>query len=227
LVFGLLVVLESGGLAAAERVATAEQPAKRRPPRPPARPGAPSNGPTIHCAPQSEAETRIYRALEDPTVVEFVETPLQDVVDYLKDYHKIEIQLDKKALDDAGIGTDTPITRNLRGITLKSALRLMLREYNMASVVTNQVLMLTTDEVASKMLEICVYNVADLLGDRSTEELAQVVRQMMTPPEGAANPSDSSVLSYRHLLIIRHTKAGHHQVLENLQQMHRALGVFD
>ena len=40
------------------------------------------------------------------------------MIDYLKDYHKIEIQLDKKALDDVGIGSDTPVTKNLKGITL-------------------------------------------------------------------------------------------------------------
>ncbi len=42
------------------------------------------------------------------------------------DKHHIEIQLHNKALGDVGIGSDTPVTKNLKGITLRSALRLML-----------------------------------------------------------------------------------------------------
>ena len=64
---------------------------------------------------------RIRKQLDEPTSIEFVEAPLQDVIDYLKDLHNIEIQIDTKALEDASIGADTPVTRNLKGITLKSA----------------------------------------------------------------------------------------------------------
>ena len=39
--------------------------------------------------------------------------------------HKIEIQLDTKALGDVSIGTDTPVTKNLKGVSLRSALRMM------------------------------------------------------------------------------------------------------
>ena len=70
---------------------------------------------------QKGAAARIRKALDQPTSIEFVEAPLQDVIDYLKDLHGIEIQIDTKALEDASIGPDTPVTRNLKGITLKSA----------------------------------------------------------------------------------------------------------
>ncbi len=32
--------------------------------------------------------------------------------------HGIEIQLDNRALEEAGMGTDTPVTRHVKGITL-------------------------------------------------------------------------------------------------------------
>ncbi len=44
-------------------------------------------------------EEKILLALEKPTVMDFIETPLQDAVDYLKDFHGIEIQLDTKVLE--------------------------------------------------------------------------------------------------------------------------------
>ena len=65
----------------------------------------------------------------------FIETPLCDVIDYLKDHHHIEIQLDNKALGDVGIGSDTPVTKNIKGTTLRSALRLLLHELNLTYMI--------------------------------------------------------------------------------------------
>jgi uncharacterized membrane protein YgcG len=109
------------------------------------------------------AEKAIRRELDKPTVLEFIETPLTDVILYLKDYHKIEIQLDQKALDDAGVGSETPITRNLRGITLKSALRLLLKELDLTYLIDNEVLLITTRDEANQRLTTKVYPVADLV----------------------------------------------------------------
>ena len=50
----------------------------------------------------SPAEKKIEEALKQPTQIEFVETPLKDVVDYLKDLHHIEIQLDSAGLEGSG-----------------------------------------------------------------------------------------------------------------------------
>ena len=112
---------------------------------------------------QKGAAARIRKALDEPTTIEFVDAPLQDVIDYLKDLHSIEIQIDTKALEDASIGADTPVTRNLKGITLKSALRLMLGGMDLTYVIKNEVLMITTPEKAGNELVTKVYPVADLV----------------------------------------------------------------
>ena len=109
------------------------------------------------------AEKKIEAALKSPTQLEFVDTPLTDVIDYLKDYHQIEIQLDKKAMEDAGVGTDTPVTKSLKGVSLRSALRLMLAELNLKYVIKDEVLLITTTEAAENMLTTRVYSVADLV----------------------------------------------------------------
>mgnify|MGYP002623647870 CR=1 FL=1 len=118
---------------------------------------------SIDLAKQGGAEEKIFAALEDATTLEFIETPLQDVIDYLKDLHGIEIQIDHRALEDVGIGSDTPITRNLKGITLRSALRLMLKEMDLTYVVRDEVLQITTPEEAESELTTKVYPVADLV----------------------------------------------------------------
>jgi len=46
--------------------------------------------PRANVLPLSVAQCKIEQALAAPTQLEFIETPLSDVVEYLKDYHEIE-----------------------------------------------------------------------------------------------------------------------------------------
>src|SRR5262249_20915552 len=81
---------------------------------------------------QSPAEKRIYEELQKPTSIEFNETTLKDAVTYLKDLHGINIEVSQKKLEEATVTLDTPITRVLKGVTLKSALKLILQDLNLA-----------------------------------------------------------------------------------------------
>ena len=55
-------------------------------------------------------------ALASPIQLDFSEAPLQDVIDYLKTTKEIEIQIDKRVLEDVNVTSDTPVTINVKGI---------------------------------------------------------------------------------------------------------------
>jgi len=112
---------------------------------------------------QNPTERKILSELKKPTELDFVDTPLSEVVNYLKDRHQIEIELDQRALQDVGVDTNTPITKSLRGISLRSALRLLLRELDLTYVIKDEVLLITTPEQAGNDLVLKVYPVADLV----------------------------------------------------------------
>ena len=95
--------------------------------------------------------------------MEFVDTPLKDVVDQLKLQHGIEIQLDMKALTEASVSPDMPITKSLKGISLRSALRLMLGEKDLNYIIDHEVLLITTADKAKATVVTKVYPVADLV----------------------------------------------------------------
>jgi hypothetical protein len=76
--------------------------------------------------PLAGGKKAILKALRQPTSFEFVDTPLSDVVAYFQDKHGIPIVLDEKELKSASVGTDTPITLVSSGISLRSALGLIL-----------------------------------------------------------------------------------------------------
>ncbi|HEX3726601.1 MAG TPA: hypothetical protein VHV08_10180 [Pirellulales bacterium] len=133
------------------------------------------------CTAQSEA--RIRAALREPTVLNFTDTPLSDALDYLKDKHGIEIQLDSKALEEAGVGADTPITRSVNNVSLRSGLRLLLSPVELTAVVTDGVLLITTSEAAAEMVEVRVYNVSDLLDDDDDiDDFVTTLSALLIPP---------------------------------------------
>ena len=110
------------------------------------------------------AEKRIEEALKSPTVMEFKDTPLDQVIDYLRDYHKIEIQFDKSELEKLNVDPSTPVTKNLKGISLRSALRLLLDNLGLKYVIHSDVLLITSPQKAERgeFLATKVYPVTDL-----------------------------------------------------------------
>ncbi|MHB1037911.1 MAG: vWA domain-containing protein [Pirellulales bacterium] len=118
---------------------------------------------TVDLAQQKPNERKILEALDKDTDLEFEQTPLGDAVTELATQHGINIQLDTKALTDAGAGTDTPVTLYLKGISLRSALRLMLKSMDLTYTIQDEVLLITTPEEAGQRLSKRVYPVADLV----------------------------------------------------------------
>ncbi len=109
------------------------------------------------------SEEKIYTALQQTTEFGFDDTPLKDAIEVIKDRHGIEIQFDDKALLDAAVASDTPVTRHVSGISLRSALRLLLRPLQLTYVVRDEVLSITTQADADARLVVKVYPVADLV----------------------------------------------------------------
>src|SRR5207248_6498552 len=58
---------------------------------------------------------------------------------------------------------DTPITKVLKGVTLKSALKLILHDLGLAYIVRDEVLLITSKEEADTYLVTKVYPVGDLV----------------------------------------------------------------
>ncbi len=109
------------------------------------------------------AEERLSRALADPTNFDFAGISLSDAITYLKDLHGIEIQFDRKILQDEGVDLDVPVTRQLSGISLRSALRLLLGEFDLSYMIENEVLLITTPDRALHHVTAKVYPVGELV----------------------------------------------------------------
>lgn len=107
---------------------------------------------------------KIRSALRKRCDLEFFETPLQDVTLCLAKKCGIDnIVLDVRALDAVGIGSDTPVTRRLKGVSVRSALRMILWDLELAYVIRDDALVITTAEEAEAHPVARVYEVSDLV----------------------------------------------------------------
>ena len=121
---------------------------------------------TIQKAPQRQlraGEAAIEEALAKTIHVDFDETPLMEVINQLQDHFGIAMIIDHRALNDVGIGTDTPITASYHGMSLHSALNLMLHELGLAFTLRHEVVFITTPEEEENILITKVYDVSDLV----------------------------------------------------------------
>ena len=185
--------------------------------------------------PDVSAEEAIEKALAAKTSCEFIETPLGDVVDFFREMHKINIIADKKALDDVGIGTDTPITARISGVSFCSALELILRPLDLSWTIHNEVLLVTTPEEAETMLVTKVYPVADLLApgdgkqpageDYDYDSLADVITSSVAPDswDEVGGPGSLAVAPFGHVnaLVISQTYHIHRKIARLLEELRK------
>jgi hypothetical protein len=176
-------------------------------------------------------EAAILAALEEKTGFEFIDEPLGSVVDYFKEAHNIEIQIDIRAIEAPCLGTDTPITKSLRNVSLRSALNLILREVDLTWTIVDEVLMITTPEEAQSYLTTRVYDVGKLVtvqdaaGDRwldfDTLTKAIVGTIMVETWEEFGGFGSMAGLEYRGaaVLIVRQTLDVHEQVSKLLEDL--------
>lgn len=97
-------------------------------------------------APGERLSPVLALALLRPSPLAFDDQPLSKVVEYLKVTHGIEIEIDQKSLVEVGVGLDTPVTRNVKNVSLRSALELLLSDFDLTCVATGDKLIIRARE---------------------------------------------------------------------------------
>ncbi len=120
----------------------------------------------------SKAEEKIEQVLDEQlkSPLQYEDQPLNEVINALQEEYDIPIVFDQQALEEVAISPDTEVSLNLRQIPLRSALNLIFRQpglEDLTYLITENVLLITTQEKANQRLSVEVYRVDDLLGDYS------------------------------------------------------------
>ena len=106
---------------------------------------APQRRPSSAAARRHEtapAKTSIEDKLAETTSFEFLDLELSEAVNHIGQKHGMSIMLDRRELEDAGLGTDLPVTVMFDGVKLGAALDLMLRDAELTYIIRDAYLLI-------------------------------------------------------------------------------------
>jgi hypothetical protein len=104
-----------------------------------------------------EAEQAISDKLEESISLEFLEIPIEETVQYLRDTCQLPVVLDNRGLEEIGLSPDEPLTFVSEKTSLRSALDLMLHGDDLTYTVQGESLVITTEEEAESRMISRIY----------------------------------------------------------------------
>jgi hypothetical protein len=105
----------------------------------------------------------LRRTRETMISLQFVEVPISDILEFLRENTKLPFDLDRAAVEEEGITTDTPVSIHVETVGLDDALSLMLSQLNLTWHVKNDVIVITSQIQAANDLRALCYPVGDLV----------------------------------------------------------------
>jgi type II secretory pathway component GspD/PulD (secretin) len=174
----------------------------------------------------SEPTVQARAALEKKIPCSFNETPLRDVVTDVSKQAGVPIEIDMRAIEDAQILLDTPVSFKAGPLPPATLLDRMLGQIDLTYVIAADSLVVTTRERESERFSTAVYPVNRLISaaprGRSLGALASLLQASVMSESwdslgGSATiqPIDGDIPC----LVIRQTTAGHRAVDAFLQAL--------
>ncbi len=171
----------------------------------------------IYLSADSPRERQIRKKLEEPAdKMEFTEAPLRDVVAEIEDLHGIPVQLDAKACEDAGLELDAPITRSVHDVSLRSAIHLLLGDFDLTYLVTDDVLMVTTKDKAAENVQVVLYPVP---WGYDLASLINAVQNTVSPQTWSAVGGAGAIQRADRFLCVSQTEDVHDEVRQFVERL--------
>ncbi|MBC7816108.1 MAG: hypothetical protein IAG10_04335 [Planctomycetaceae bacterium] len=180
----------------------------------------------------TDADRAAAAKLDAKVVWEMVDLPLSKAVQLLATDADINIVFDKLGLEEAGVDPETRISVTVKGVKLRSALKIVLEPLKLGHVFDGEVLKITSRERAEGSPVVVPYPVADLLGKGDVwDELRRLSELIMVTVRGekewlGGNTSTPKIHcdGATKSLVVRHTRSMHAELatfLELLRQTKR------
>jgi hypothetical protein len=141
-------------------------------------------------ASKQAANRDLEQRLAERIAATFPNETLQGFLDAVGEQAKVDFYLDKQALEDAGVRTDTPISVNLKNIRIDELLDLVLDQLDLVSIPRESYVFVTTIDMLEEQLETRVYNCRDLV------ELSLIGRIPSADGSGGFHEGDAGYSGY-------------------------------
>lgn len=188
-------------------------------------------------------EHRLHQVLMREISLKSEKIPLVDVLRTLQQSEGINVYINSRGLEEEGVDPKTPITIDVKEITLKSALNLILNPLNLAYQVRDEVLVITSQQRAQGKMVVVTYPVADFailipvaglvpvdkktLSEHSPKidfgTLTQIILSTVQPDswEVVGGPATISPHDSTLSLVIRQSSEAHKEIEDLLAQLRR------
>ncbi|HET6878976.1 MAG TPA: hypothetical protein VFI31_02405 [Pirellulales bacterium] len=179
----------------------------------------------------NKTQQEIAQRLSARTELQFHEAPLVQLLDELQRVHQIQAVIDRDGLGNAGISLDVPINFHLTGLTLREALNSILSELDLTYILRDDVLWITSKDIAENMTTTKVYPVLDLIITSDSKESARgeydslvqlIVANISTTTWDDGD--EGSVMAYppAGAIVVRQTAERHNEVQRLLDALRAA-----
>jgi hypothetical protein len=178
---------------------------------------------------------QITEKMYEPVTLEFVETPLGDVLEFLTDYlgKDCPIVMDPRVLIERSELLLTPISVHVEQIPLRSALARVFSRFDLIADVRHDVLFITSKAQRDRRFTTRVYPIGHLLPpsrfndsepDFDAAHWEQLIETSVAPKNWKSQGGDGSirVLPERYALVIRQNESAHESIEQLLLQLRRA-----
>jgi hypothetical protein len=172
---------------------------------------------------QHDAERRIHAALGSQTTITLIETPLQEAMQVFSRNHDIPIVIDSRALEEIGLDSNVGVNIDLRNVTLRSALRLLLRDLDLTYMIRDEVMQITTVEAAENNLVLEMYVLPDHLAEKA-DQVIKVLTATVVPDTWETLGGPSTAMPLDHVLVVSATSDVHDQVEDFLSMLVQKYG---
>jgi hypothetical protein len=191
-----------------------------------------------------DANAQTRAKLEKLVNSDFVDTPLSQVFDFYANKLDVQFLMDTRVLADAGITSDTSITKNLKNVPADMILRCIFRDLGeMTYYLDNGVIIVTTQDEANSRLETQVYRIDDLIysppmsknkeatdftfakkpNKVNYDSLIELISGTILPQTWDVVGGPASICPYRGTLVISQTADGHQEIQKLLKDLRQSI----
>ncbi len=185
--------------------------------------------------PPTAREGAILRALSQEVQLRFDDVRLDKFCDFIYRNYGFLPRVDHKALDEIGIGEETPLSGTVDRVPLHTALDVILQDTDPALTwgIEREMLVITTRDAAEEREQTWIYDVTALVDSygeygRDFDSLIELITRSIDPDSWDEVGGPGQIAEYetngKAALVIRQTYAVHRKIDRFLRQLYRLAG---
>jgi hypothetical protein len=170
------------------------------------------------------AEAKLEAKMNDPDAVDFRDFPLRDALEYLDTLQGLKLQYDTAAIRGTGVTMDQPITLNLKDFPLRATFKLLLEPVQMAWIIRDGAVVVTTRSVSDKHTSAWRYDISDLVAfGISARELAATIPVTIAPQTWDATADPGTLSPEENTIVVRQVPPVHDELRRFFRDIRRQL----